>query len=116
MKNKKILMFINESPLSDVTIQEGLRTALGTTAGYREHKVDVVLTGDSVYFMNIPEDGNSVKKFIEGTKLIGINIYLDEKSLEERNLDKEKVPEPFMTADRKKIFDLLKSADVNFSL
>jgi sulfur relay (sulfurtransferase) DsrF/TusC family protein len=116
MENKKILVFINESPFSDMTIQESLRIALGTTAGYKEHKVDLVLTGDSVYFMTVPRDENNIRKFLEGASLIGVDIYLDEKSMEERKLDKENIAEPFRIADRKQIFELLKNADVNFSL
>jgi sulfur relay (sulfurtransferase) DsrF/TusC family protein len=107
---------MKETPFGDGDVVERLRFTLGVTAGYYEHKADLVLVEDAVYFLKIPGNAGELSKFIKSFALNGFNIYVDTASLEERKIDEKLIVAPFVKLDRDKLPELLEQSDLVFSL
>lgn len=116
MNSKKILITLSEAPFGEKFIVENFRTALGVTAGYREHRVDLLFTGDAVFFVKMQDYDTLIKKFLNSFKLLGSNLYLDMKALQDRNINSSDVPEPFIVATRDEILDFYRYSSLNINL
>ena len=91
MKSRNVLIFAKDSPFGESDVREKLRLSLGLSAGYKEHTVNLVLTGDAVYLVNVPEETSGILKFIKSfnflfkfmshTKFIDIDFVNDFKKL-----------------------------------
>ena len=116
MKSKRVLLVLSETPLEQNCIKGNLRTALGMSVGYKEHNVDVLFTGDAVFFLKMPGDQDTLKKFARTFTLLGSNLYIDEKSLEDKKIDRKLVVEPFKVKGRDEIIELYRNAEMTASM
>lgn len=116
MKSKNVLINVNGTPLGREFILEKIRTAVGISAGYKEHKVNVLLAGDSVYFPIMPTNQGQLGKMTRASKFNGLEFFVDKKSLDERKLDLEKIIDPFTIVSRDEIRVLCEKSDVVLSL
>jgi sulfur relay (sulfurtransferase) DsrF/TusC family protein len=116
MKSKKILININGTPLGHEFILEKIRTAVGISAGYKEHEVDILLAGDSVYFPLMPIEQGHLGKITRASQFNGLEFYVDLESLKERNVDPGKIKEPLKILGRDEILALCKNSDVVLSI
>ena len=116
MKSRNVLIFAKDSPFGESDVREKLRLSLGLSAGYKEHNVNLVLTGDAVYLVNVPEESSGILKFIKSFKYNNANIFVDTDSLSWRNLVVDSIPAPFKKLDRDNMSKLLKESDLTISL
>lgn len=116
MKSQKILMTLTDTPLGKSSIVEKLRAALGMSAGYKEHKINLVLTGDAVYLLRMQGGEDLLDKFIRTYELIDADLFIDEVSAKDRNVPLDEVPKPFKVINRDEIYKLLKESDLTASL
>jgi sulfur relay (sulfurtransferase) DsrF/TusC family protein len=114
--SKKIIISVSESPLGETFVNEALRTALGISAGCKEHKVDLLLYGDSVHMIRLPMADTYMGKLLRTLACQDSVIYLDKASLEERKLLLPSFPAPFAVIEREEIPALFRQADMNISL
>jgi sulfur relay (sulfurtransferase) DsrF/TusC family protein len=115
MKSKRILITINETPLNQANIIENLRTSLGITAGYKEHQIDLLFTGDSTYFLLFLKEYDELAKYLKSLEFAEARLYFDEKSLIERNIDRNLAKEPYIILTRDEISDLFNNSSFNLS-
>lgn len=116
MNSKKILIIMKETPFGDGDVLERLRFTLGVTAGYYEHKADLVLVEDAVHLLRISGQSGDISRYIKSFVLNGFNIYVDLLSVQERKIDEKLVESPFLKLERQKLSELLEQSDVVFSL
>lgn len=116
MKSKKILVVLSDAPMEETFIEDDLRTSLGMSAGYKDHQVDLLLTGNAVYLLNILQNHNLLQKFIKIFSLLDSTIYLDKKSIEEHNIDTGQIEKPFKLSTRDEIIKLMNKSGFVLSL
>ncbi|MFP4496837.1 MAG: DsrE family protein [Vulcanimicrobiota bacterium] len=116
MKQKNILVLLMKEPYSNNTLIEELRTSMGVSAGYREHRINMVFTSDAVYALKLSENNEIFSRFLKAFSMLDSKIYIDKKAAEDRNISLENIPDFFMAVDRKKISELYQESDMNFSL
>lgn len=116
MESKKILVIVSETPAGKIYINEYLRATLGMSTGYKEHKVRVLFTGDSVLFSLMPVDVGYTGKLMKTLVYLNADLYLDKKSLDERNIDCSLAEESFKICDRDAILKLVKDSHFTISL
>ncbi len=116
MKSKKLLIMAGDSPVGDSDIMEKLRLTLGVTAGYREHKVDLVLFGDAVYLLQVPKDQAGLEKFFKSFQYNDFKIFVDSASAKTRNLKLDSPESPFKALEREELLKLLDGAEMTISL
>lgn len=97
-------------------ILEKIRTAIGISAGYREHEVDILLIGDSVYFPIIPMGQGQLGKIARACEFNGLDFFVDEKSLKDRKIDPVKIKDPFKILSRDAIRELCNKSEVVLSI
>ena len=118
MKSKKILVILSRTPFEGNSIKETFRTALGMTAGYLEHKVDLLLTKDAVFFLKQEKDKDMIDKFVKTFFLLDSKIHIDKDSLEEKGLkgDELDLKDPFVLTEREDILKLLQDSEITLCL
>ena len=116
MESKKILVILSDTPLGKTYVDHVLRSVLGMSAGYKEHKVNILFTSDSVLFALMPTDQGQTAKMVKALKLLDASLYLDKKSLDERNIEQDLIEEPFRSVDRDSIMDLLRQSQLTISM
>jgi sulfur relay (sulfurtransferase) DsrF/TusC family protein len=113
MAEKKVVVSFNRAPYGTIFYTEGLRAAVGTTAGIDEHKVDCVFLGEGVYFTEKNVDRTDSAKYITTLASLGTKLYAEEESLFQRGLKKEDLADDIVIIPRSKVLELYSNADVN---
>lgn len=111
MAEKKVVVMITHPPFGSIYYTEGLRAAVGVTSGIDEHKVDVLLLGDGVYFALNDVDKKDSSKYIQTLRGINSNIYAEEESLKERGLSNKELSDFVKVISRKDALKLILDAD-----
>ena len=113
MGKKNIVISFNRPPFGSIFYTEGLRAAVGCTAGIDEHEVTMVYLGDGIYFTLKDVDRTDCNKYISTLSSTGAKFYAESESLEERGIKKDLVADDIKIIPRSKILNLFKDADHN---
>jgi tRNA 2-thiouridine synthesizing protein C len=113
MAERKVLISFNRPPYGSIYYTEGLRAAVGTTAGIDEHRVDMIFLGDGIYFCLKNVDRTDTVKYITTLSQAGSKLYVEEESLNARNISKDKLADDVEVIPRKRVLELYKEADFN---
>ncbi len=116
MESKNILIILSDTPMGKTYIDHILRCALGMSAGYKEHRISVLFTNDSVLFALIPLDHGSSAKLVKALRYLDASLYLDKVAIEDRNIDSELIEGPFRIMDRDSIRELLNKSHFTVSI
>lgn len=116
MESKNILVILSDTPLGRVFINETLRNSLGMSAGYKEHKVSILFTGDSVLFALMPVDNSTTSRLVKALDYLDASLYLDKKALDDRSIQYDLIESPFHIVDRPKVLELIKKTNLTVSL
>lgn len=116
MSQKHILFTLNHAPFGSVYHSEGLRAALGATAGIEENTVDVVYLGDGVYYTLENVDRSDSRVFLETLSTLGVKLKAERESLEERGVSAEEIAKDVEVISRAEVRGLIDRADlvINF--
>ncbi|MCD4785488.1 MAG: DsrE family protein [Candidatus Eremiobacteraeota bacterium] len=115
MQSKKVLVIIKELSTGENELKAKLRLMLGISAGYKEHKVDMVLVEDAVYFTKILQGNKALEKYMKSFHYNDFNIFVDAESLKNRNI-KKPISEDFKTLNRDELKELLDQSDMTISI
>jgi len=115
MQSKKVLVIIKELSAGENELKAKLRLTLGISAGYREHKVDMLLVEDAVYFVRVFKENKSLEKYMKSFQYNDFKVFLDGESLKNRNID-EKFTDGFKTINRDELRELFDQADMIISI
>lgn len=116
MPRKHVLFTLNHAPFGSVYHSEGLRAALGATAGIEENTVDIVYLGDGVYYTLKNVDRSDARVFLETLSTLGVQLRAERESLEERGVPADEVAEDIEVISRADVRELIDKADfvINF--
>ncbi|MCS6862823.1 MAG: DsrE family protein [Abditibacteriales bacterium] len=112
MSQKHILFTLNHAPFGTIYHSEGLRAALGATAGIEENTVDVVYLGDGVYYTLKSVDRNDTRVFLETLSTLGVTLKAERESLEERGVQADALAEDVEVISRAEVRGLIDKADM----
>lgn len=112
MAQRHILFTFNHAPHGSIWYNEGLRAAVGVTAGVDEHTVDVVYLGDGVYFALKDVDRANCAKYLGTLSAMGATLRAERESLEERGIAEGDLADDIQVIPRAELVDLIQSADL----
>ena len=112
MSQKHVLFTLNHAPFGSVYHSEGVRAALGATAGIEENTVDVVYLGDGVYYTLKNVDRSDSRIFLETLSTLGVKLKAERESLEERGVGAEEIAEDVEIISRAEVRGLIDKADL----
>lgn len=115
MQSKKVLVIIKELSTGENELKAKLRMTLGISAGYKEHKMDLVLVEDAVYFVTVLQDNKALEKYMKSFHYNNFNVFVDAESLKNRNINRP-IPENFKTLNRDELKELLDQSDITISI
>lgn len=113
MAEKKVVVSFNHAPYGSVFYTEGLRAAVGVTAGMDEHEVNAVFLGDGVYFTLKGVDRTDTAKYLATLGDLGSKLYAEEESLVSRGSSAADVADDIAVIPRRNVLQLYSEADVN---
>jgi len=111
MAEKHVLVTFNHAPHGSIYYAEGLRAALGVTAGIDEHTVDILCLGDGVYFALKEADRGTAPGYLERLQSLGSHIKVEQESLAARDILEEELAEDVEIVSRGEVLALLEKAD-----
>ena len=111
MAQKHVTLLFTRPPYGDIYYTEGLRAAVGLTAGIDEHTVDVVYVGDGVYFALKGVDRTDSARYIGTLAKGGHRLKVEEESLAERGIKRAELAEDVEVIPRSQVVALLSKAD-----
>jgi sulfur relay (sulfurtransferase) DsrF/TusC family protein len=112
MSRKHILFTLNHAPFGHIYHSEGLRAALGATAGMEENTVDIVYLGDGVYYTLKNVDRSDARVFLETLSTLGVRLKVERESLEERGVQADEIAEDVEVISRAEVRGLIDRADM----
>ncbi len=112
MDKKNIVVLIHHAPFAGNYCTEGLRAIVGTGQAIDGQSVKSVFLGDGVYFglKDISRD-DRVRKYTRIFIGMGMDVYLEDESLQKKSLSSEHLSPDFKIIPRAEILKLLKEAD-----
>ena len=113
MAEKKVLVSFNRAPYGTIFYTEGLRAALGVTAGIEENEVAALFLGDGVYFALKDLDRTDTSKYIATLSKQGAPLYAEEESLCERGIRREDLADDITIIPRVEALKLFQETDCN---
>lgn len=112
MPQKHVLFVFNRPPVGTIYHSEGLRAALGATAGIEENTVDIVYLGDGVYYTLKNVDRSDSRVFLETLSTLGVKLKAERESLEERGIQADELAEDVAVISRAEVRGLIDRADM----
>lgn len=113
MAERKVLISFNHAPFGSIYYTEGLRAAVGVTAGLDEHKVNTVFLGDGVYYTLKKVNRTDSAKYLGTLSKLQAKLYVEEESLKERDISPDQLAADVEVVPRGKIVQLYQEADFN---
>jgi sulfur relay (sulfurtransferase) DsrF/TusC family protein len=113
LAEKKVIVSFNHAPYGTIFYTEGLRAAVGVTAGLDEHSVNSVFLGDGVYFTLKDVNRDDSSKYLTTLSDMGSKLYAEEESLQERNISTDQVADDVEVVPRSRVLELFREADCN---
>lgn len=115
--SKNILLFIGRSNFSSDSLSEALRFAIGLSCGIVGHRVDIVFIADGVTdCMAERIDEVKVKPYFLSARSYGISFWVDESSLKQRSISKDRLFEGCNVVNADSLVELLKNSDIHLRL
>ncbi len=111
MGQKHVLFTLNHAPYGSIWYTEGLRAVVGVTSGIDEHTVDVVYTGDGVYFALKDVDRADSARYLGTLAKSGYKLKAEKESLDARDIKAADLAEDVEVISRAGIVELIKKAD-----
>ncbi len=111
MAQKHVVVTMNRPPYGTIFYTEGLRAALGVTAGIDENSVDVVCLGEGVYYCLKGVDRTDSAKYLQTLSGQGVKIKAEKESISARGLKAADLAEDVEVIPRKKVLQLIQAAD-----
>lgn len=113
MATRKVLYHFNRPPFGTVFYTEGMRAAVGATAGIDEHEVSILFQGDGVYYC-LKDADRAENQGYEGTlKKAGVNYFAVEEDLKARGVGKDELADDITVVPRAETWKLYDEADFN---
>ncbi len=113
MATKKLLYHFNRPPYGTVFYTEGMRAAVGATAGIDKHEVTLLFQADGVYYC-LKDVDRSENKGYEGTlKKAGVKYYAVKEDLEARGISQDELADDTTVIPRTATWELFQEADFN---
>ncbi len=113
MATKKLLYHFNRPPFGTVFYTEGMRAAVGATAGIDEHEVTLLFQGDGIYYCLKNVDRTENLGY-EGTlKKADVKYYAVQEDLEVRNVSQNELAGDITVIPRADTWKLYQEADFN---
>ncbi len=113
MGQKKVLVNISDAPFGNIFYTEGLRAAVGVSAGIDENIPTVLFQADGVYYCLKGVDRTDSMAYFESMKGLGTKLYAVKEDLEARAITGDELAEDITTIPRQKAFQLFSENDVN---
>lgn len=111
MAKKTVVVTINHPPFSGNFCEEGLRTVVGVQLSIEAHQVKTVLLGDGIYFALKDMKQDDFQKYLLTMKSMKMDFYLEEESVNEKHVSRDRISDDFKIVPRKEILALLKESD-----
>jgi sulfur relay (sulfurtransferase) DsrF/TusC family protein len=113
MATRKLLYHFNRPPFGTVFYTEGMRAAVGATAGIDEHEVTLLFQGDGIYYC-LKEVDRTENLGYEGTlKKADVKYYAVQEDLEARNVSQGELAGDITVIPRADTWKLYQEADFN---
>lgn len=111
MAERQVVVTLHHAPYGTIFYTEGLRAAVGATAGIDEHEVTVVFIGDGVLYALKDVDRTDSLHYLSTLKAVGASLYVEEESLKARSLEPAALSDDVEVIPRSKIGEILLEAD-----
>ena len=111
MPQKHVAVTLRRGPIATNGCVEGLRAAVGLTAGTEENTVTCVFLGDAVVFALRESDRDEARKHVDTLAGMNAPLLVDESALTERGLEAADVIAPFRVVSRLEIVAALRDVD-----
>jgi sulfur relay (sulfurtransferase) DsrF/TusC family protein len=108
---RNVLITINHSPFTGNFCIEGLRAVVGTHLSIDEQLVKTVILGDGVYLALKDIRQDDFLKYLKTLKGMGMEVFLEEESLNEKKLSKEIINEDIKVLSREEISKIFQESD-----
>lgn len=111
MAQKQVLLTLNHAPHGSIFYAEGLRAAVGVTAGVDEHSIVVVFLGEGAYAALKGFDRSETARYIGTLADWDYGLKVERESLEVRGISADEVAPDIEIVPRLKVLALLRAAD-----
>jgi sulfur relay (sulfurtransferase) DsrF/TusC family protein len=111
MAEKSVVVTMHHAPFGTTHYTEGLRAAVGVTAGIDEHQVEVVFLGDGVLYTLKDVERTDSLHYLSTLKDLGARLYVEAESLEARSIETGALAEDVEVIPRSRVLELLLGAD-----
>lgn len=115
MPQKHVAVTFHRGPIGTNGCVEGLRAAVGLTAGTEENTVACMFFGPAVLFALRETDRAEAQKHLDTLAGMGAPLLVDEIALNAHSLERDDVVAPFRVATRTEIVDLLRRTDASLA-
>lgn len=113
MAEKKVLINICRAPFGTVFYTEGLRAAVGASAGIDENIPTVLFQSDGVFYCLKDVDRTDALAYFESYKNMGTKLCAVKEDLEERGIAEAELAPDIEVIPRKRAFELFQENDFN---
>ncbi len=112
MGQRHVLITLNRDPYGSIFYTEGLRAAVGVTAGIDEHTVDVLYLGDGVRFAVKDVDRSDSAKYLATLSAQGVSLKAERGALQARNISESDLADDVEVISREQALELVRRADL----
>jgi sulfur relay (sulfurtransferase) DsrF/TusC family protein len=113
MAEKKVLINICRAPFGTVFYTEGLRAAVGTSAGIDENIPTILFQSDGVFYCLKDVDRTDARAYFESYKTMGTKLYAVKEDLDERGITGAELAPDIEVISRDKALGLFQENDFN---
>ncbi|MDQ7821990.1 MAG: DsrE family protein [Candidatus Eremiobacteraeota bacterium] len=111
MAKKNVALMLNHSPYTGSFCEEGLRVAVGTHMAIEGQSVKTICIGDGVYFGLASLKQGDFLKYIKIFQGMGMELFIEEDSLRDRNIARERLRDDAKVVTRSEILSILKDSE-----
>lgn len=113
MGQKKVLIHFSRPPFGTAFYNEGLRAALGVTAGVEDNIPTVLFQSDSVFYCLKLTDRTNAKPYFDLFEVMETKLYAVAEDLEERSISKDDIADDIAVIPRAQALALFHENDFN---
>ena len=111
MGQKKVLIHFSKPPFGTAFYNEGLRAALGVTAGVEDNIPTILFQADSVFYCLKTTDRTNAKPYFDLFEVLGTKRYAVAEDLEELKISKEDLADDIAVIPREQALALFYEND-----
>lgn len=113
MAEKKVLINICRAPFGTVFYTEGLRAAVGVSAGIDENIPTILFQSDGVFYCLKDVDRTDALAYFESYKGMGTRLCVVKEDLDERGIREAELADDITVISKEKAFELFQENDFN---